>query len=85
MDCLQKRRFNTIIWSKRDELPQTTSIAELHQKKIILFGGIGKVWYFLSCFQEIKTINSDVYIVIGWTNWTQRSKKNGQNTSIVKV
>ena len=32
-------------------------------KKILycLFGGIGKVWYFLSCFQENQTINLDVY------------------------
>ena len=26
-----------------------------------MFGGIGKVWYFLSCFQGTKRLNSHVY------------------------
>ena len=39
-------------WSKRYELLQTTSKAGMHPKKLFcLFGGIGKVWCFLSCFQ----------------------------------
>ena len=47
--------YNNVVrkrsWSKRDEPPQTTSKAELHQEKIMLSGGIGKVWYFLRCFR----------------------------------
>ena len=49
-------------WSKRDEPPQTTSKAELHQKKIIR-----SVWWdwkgvvFFELLPRNQTINSDVY------------------------
>ena len=43
--------------SKCDEPPQTTSKAALNQKILCcLFGGIGKVWFFLSCFQGTKRL-----------------------------
>ena len=58
--------YNNVVrkrsWSKRDEPPQTTSKAELRQKKIMLF-----VWWnwkdvvFFELLQMSQTINSDVY------------------------
>ena len=36
--------------------PPQTSKAELHQKKMMLSGGIGKIWYGLICFQETKRL-----------------------------
>ena len=65
--------------------PQTTSKAELHQKRLCcLFSGIGKVRYFLSCFQGTKRLIR-TSTVVSWTNWTQWSKKSSQYWSIVKV
>ena len=54
--------YNNVVrkrsWSKRDELPQTTSkVLNCIKKRLsYLFGGIGKVWYFLSCFQGTKRL-----------------------------
>ena len=58
--------YNNVVrkrsWSKRDEPPQTTSKAELHQKKIML-----SVWWdwkgvvFFELLPRNQTINSDVY------------------------
>ena len=43
--------------SKRDEPRQTSSKAELHQKKIMLSVWCDwKGWYFSSCFQETKRL-----------------------------
>ncbi|XP_054742495.1 histone-lysine N-methyltransferase SETMAR-like [Anastrepha obliqua] len=49
-------------WSRHDEAPQTTSQADIHQKKIML-----SVWWHWKCvvyfelLQRNQTINSDVY------------------------
>ena len=58
--------YNNIVrkqsWSKRDELPQTTSKAELHQKKIML--SIWWDWKGVVVFELLprnQTINLDVY------------------------
>ena len=51
--------YNNVVrkrsWSKPDEPPQTISKAELHKKKLsCLFGGIEKLWYYISFpFQKI--------------------------------
>ncbi|XP_014488991.1 PREDICTED: histone-lysine N-methyltransferase SETMAR-like [Dinoponera quadriceps] len=49
-------------WSKRDEPPQTTSKADIHQKKILL-----SIWWnwkgvvFFELLPKNRTINTDVY------------------------
>ena len=58
--------YNNVVqkrsWSKRDEPQQTTSKAELHQKKIML-----SVWWdwkgviFFELLLRNQTINSDIY------------------------
>ena len=58
--------YNSVLrkgsWSKRDKSPETTSKAELHQKKIML-----SVWcdwkgvVFFELLPRNQTINSDVY------------------------
>lgn len=58
--------YNNVVrkrsWSKRDEPPQTTSKAELHQKKVML-----SVWWdykgivYFELLPKNQTINSDVY------------------------
>ena len=54
--------FRKRSWSKRDEPPQTTSKAELKQKKIML--SVCREWkvvVFFELLPRIQTINSDVY------------------------
>ncbi|XP_014473025.1 PREDICTED: histone-lysine N-methyltransferase SETMAR-like [Dinoponera quadriceps] len=49
-------------WSKRDEPPQTTSKADIHQKKILLsiwWDWKGMVFFYL--LPRNRTINTDVY------------------------
>ena len=46
--------------------------------------GLERCGIFLSCLQETKRL-IQMSTVVSWTNWTQRSMKNGQNWSIIKV
>ena len=72
-------------WSKHNKATQTTSKAEIHQKKIKLsVRKGGRVWYILSCFQGIKRLTR-MSTVNNWTNWIQLSTRSDQNWSIVKV
>ena len=76
--------YNNVVqkvsWSKHDEPPQTTSKAELHQKKIML-----PVWWdwkgvvFFDLLPRNQTINSDVYCR-QLNNLNAAVKKNGQNS-----
>ena len=56
------KEIHLTLWSKRDEPPQTTSKAELHQKKIML--SVKWDWRGVEFFElppRNQTINSDVY------------------------
>ena len=87
---IEKNSFNKTyqrLWLRNEFDPFLKKIITdycIERRLFCLFSEIGKMWYFLSCFQGIKQLIRMSTVVI-WTNWTQRSTKNGQNWSIVKV
>ena len=73
-------------WSKKDEPVQSTSKADIHQKKVML-----SVWWdfkgivFFLSFYRTTQWSILKCTVISWTNWIIHLNRKGQNWSIEKV
>ena len=72
-------------WSKKDEPTQSTSKADIHQKKVML-----SVWWDFKgiiFFSFYRTTQRSILkcTVISWTNWMIHLNRKGQNWSIEKV
>ena len=67
--CILNAMNSILLWNK-------LSLVMKNGLLCCLFDGIGKMWYFLNCFQGTKRLIW-MSAVVNWTSWTQRSNKNG--------